>query len=393
MTLSAPQVATGPVLSGRTYPLHAVSGRTLPVHYWLLALKWSFWIMGGALTIYAVEKWVLGLKGTPWRMVSNPAEFSVRIVGFAHYSIATYLLVTSKRLRSLKSVATLFLFVGLAVGLCYAFYLAGGRDNKLALISVYFFFFMHALRDEVFFYRQRSGPAISDAEYAHVYRTLIWFQVMGLCLLGAILYPVYASLYTGPDYPAGARMMNAVFPAAWPQAARLGALIAPFLLGALISGRHIQRTYSDGVLGLLKSHPPLTFITLGTVVLAYSAVLVGGWVINVVILTHFVGWIVFTVNAIRRQPIQAQRSVTWRTPDQWFRRNLVGFAVFHGGLALLFFALIAWNHWGLAQTRMSVQGMAVANPLSLLFGKSALLYGTIAHVTLAFVPLSKPARR
>ena len=42
------------------------------------------------------------------------------------------------------------------------FYFVGGDSNLLALIAVFFFFLMHGLPDEVFFYRLRSGKAISD---------------------------------------------------------------------------------------------------------------------------------------------------------------------------------------------------------------------------------------
>jgi hypothetical protein len=125
--------------------------------------------------------------------------------------------------------------------------------------------------------------------------------------------------------------------------------------------------------------------------LALSSVVVGTWILNVVILIHFTGWFIFATAGIAAQPREVQRAATWRTPDAWFRRNLAGFWVFHGGLAVLFLACIMANHWLFAQQPLTISGSTWANPLTVLFSSGSLFYWTIAHVTLGFLP--KPAAK
>ena len=77
----------------------------------------------------------------------------------------------------MRGILMLGLFSLLALVICLIFGYLGGKANMAAVIAVFFFFLMHALRNEVFFYRMRTGKAISDEEYHHVYNMLIWLQV------------------------------------------------------------------------------------------------------------------------------------------------------------------------------------------------------------------------
>jgi hypothetical protein len=120
-----------------------------------------------------------------------------------------------------------------------------------------------------------------------------------------------------------------------------------------------------------------------------SAVVVGTWALNVVIMIHFTGWFVFAVEGIRKQTKEVERSITWRTPNQWIRRNQLGFWCFHGGLAAMFFLLIAMNHWYFAQQPLAIGGQTFSNPLTTLFCREHFYSWTLSHVTLGF--LSKPA--
>lgn len=326
------------------------------------------------------------------RMVANPSEMAIRFFGIAHYSVATYYLFTSKKLHNLRGCFLLGLFSLLAAGICWLFYSFGGHANIIAVITIFFFFLMHALRDEVFFYRLRSGSAISDAEYPHVYRMLIWLQVACLCLLAALLYPAFIYQYAGdPEHAAMNVWINTIFPPAWPLSLKMAASALPFALVAVAACWRIQSKHTGGLIELLMSHKPLSIIVAGTVAVVLSAVVFGTWVLNYIILMHFTGWFLFAVAGIRKQPRNVRRAVTWRTPNQWIRRNLVGFWVFHGGLALLFFLLIALNHWVLSQQPIVVGGRTMSNPLTILFSEHSLYYWTIAHVTLGFLP--KPAAR
>jgi hypothetical protein len=336
----------------------------------------------------------LSLRGTALRMVVNPTEMSIRFFGFSHYTVATYLLVTSKKIRNLRGFVLLSLFGVLAGCGCVAFYLAGGRYNFLAVLTVFFFFLMHGLRDEVFFYRLRSGKAITDEEYPHVYRMLIWLQLGALCLLAALLYPGFIYKYSGDaNYAEFNAKLNALFPADWPIGWKMFASSAPLLFVSAICAARIQSQHRGGIFDLLASHRPLSVILGCTVVLALFSIVAGIGMLNFLILIHFTGWFIFATAGIAKEPKEKQRAVTWRQPNLWIRQNMVGFWVFHGGLAAMFFALIALNHWVFAERPMTIRGATFANPLTILFSQSSFYYWTIFHVTLGFLPKPAPKRR
>ena len=376
----------------RVFPAHPASKIALPLHYWLVSIKWAMFLMLGSVAIYVVEKYLLGLKGTPYRMVVNPAEFTVRYFGLAHFTLATYMMFTSKQHRHWRGFLMIGLFSLLAFGACSLFYYAGGAANKLAVMTVFFFFLMHALRDEVFFYRLRSNKAISDQEYSHVYRMLLWLQAMGLCLLAALLYPAYLLKYAGdPNHAAMTQAFYQLFPAGWSMSMKLAVTTAPFLAVAAVAALRIQTRHRGGLPALLKSHWPLAAIVVGTVGMAAATLFAGTWLLNVVILTHFTGWFVFADSGIRRKPASEQPPFSLRTVNTWIRRNLLGFWCFHGGLALLFFALIAFNSWGLGNGGSASQQSD--NWLTLLFSSPSFYYWTLAHATLGFMPKVEPRRR
>ena len=373
--------------------MHSRTGLTLPVHFWLSAAQWSAIIMLAMAGIYVIEKYVLGLKGTPMRMVVDPSEVAIRFFGLAHFTVATYFLFSSKNLHNLRGFLMLALFSLLAIGVCSLFSYFGGHTNILAVIAVFLFFLIHAMRDEVFFYRMRSGKAITDEEYPHVYRMLLWVQVAGVGLLGALLYPALIYKHAGDIRHVQFNIwINTIFPAGWPLSLKMTASSVPFLLMIVVACWRIQSKHAGGLVRLLRSHTPLSIIVASIVALALSSILVGTWILNFIVLMHFTGWFIYAVVGIKKQPSDTQRAITWRTPNEWIRRNLVGFWVFHGGLAAMFFGLIALNHWVLAQTPMAFSGRSMPNPLSILFSKESFYYWTIAHVTLAFLPKPAPLR-
>ena len=114
-------------------------------------------------------------------------------------------------------------------------------------------------------------------------------------------------------------------------------------------------------------------------------------ILNFIVLIHFTGWFIFATKSISSQPKAVQQAATWRQPNQWIRVNMLGFWVFHGGLAVLFFGFVAMNHWVFAQRPLTIDGLTLSNPLTVLFGRHSFNYWTIAHVTLGFLP--KPAAK
>jgi hypothetical protein len=376
----------------RAFPRHPRSGLTLAVHFWLHAALWAGVLILAMSLLYVLEVFVFHLKDLRVRVVANPTEMAVRFFGLAHYTVATYMLFTSKKLHNIRGFLMLGLFSLLAVLACSLFHFFGGDHNIMAVIAVFFFFLMHALRDEVFFYRLRSGKAISDEEYPHVYRMLIWLQVAGLCLLAGVLYSAFIYKLAGdPSQVQFNLWLDMLFPRDWPLGAKMLASAAPFFgVGALAVAR-IQRQHRGGLFNLLMSHTPLSIIVLATVSIALSSLVIGTAVLNFIILIHFTGWFIFATKSISSQPKAVREAATWRKPNQWVRANLLGFWVFHGGLAALFFGLVAVNHWGFAQRPMTFQGLTLANPLTFLFSEHSLYYWTIAHCTLGFLP--KPAAK
>ena len=205
----------------------------------------------------------------------------------------------------------------LAFAGCALFYFVGGDSNLLALIAVFFFFLMHGLRDEVFFYRLRSGKAISDEEYPHVYRLLIWLQVAGLCLLGGVLYPVFIyKLAIDPSHVQFNLWLNTLLPSDWPLGLKMLASATPFIgVGAFAVAR-IQRQQQGGLFNLLMSHPPLSIILVATISIALSSIVAGMEILNFIVLIHFTGWFIFATKSISSQPKAVQQAATWRQPNQ-----------------------------------------------------------------------------
>ncbi len=390
--MTAPLLIDAP--SQRQFPRYPTSGLSRPVHDWLLTMFWSFAIIAVMGCVYVVEKYALHLKGTPMRMVANPAEISIRFVGFSHYLVSLYFMATSRAVRNLRGMLMFALFIALSALAGYAFWWVGGDTNKLAVVSVFIFFLMHALRDEVMFYRIRSGSAISAAEAPLANRMFFHLQVLGLCLLAAILYPAFLFKYLEMGKsPIIQQWIDLLLPTQWPKAAKVLVLASPFVLAASLPLWRIQAQYPGGIVRLLRSHRPLTFIIGGTFVMAASTVFLGAWIFDVLILMHFVGWYIFAVDGILKAPAQQRRLITWRTPDAWIHKNLTGFTVFHGGLALLFLFAIAFNHWVLALRPWLPIGHTLHNPITLFLGVHTFYYWTLAHLVIGFMPRNRAASR
>jgi hypothetical protein len=286
-------------------------------------------------------------------------------------------------------------FFIVALGLCWLFHLSGGYRNQLAVVSLGVFFVAHGLRDDVFFYRQRSGLAISDDEYPHVFRMSVWLQLAGLALAGAIIYPVYiyGFLWVKGHLQVSRFLDRVIFPSSTSQSFKMAALASPLLLIAAGLVRAIHRRHPGGIVDLLRSHWPLTIVlgsTLGVV--ASSAIFTPGILILLIIL-HFTAWYIFAARRLAEQPARASQGITWRTPNEWFKRTYTGFNVFHGGLIALFSGLILFNHYVLRHQYMCIGGHWMENPLSFLLDFKAFPYWTVIHITLAFTPLPEPKRR
>src|SRR5690606_30729573 len=115
-------IGAAPVFPERpAFPRHRRSGWTLTTHYYSASIVWSFVLIFLLLIWYAVEKYSFHLKGTPMRMVADPTEFAVRIVGLAHFVIAAMFLIVSPRMRTASGWGWLAALSGISVLQCWGF--------------------------------------------------------------------------------------------------------------------------------------------------------------------------------------------------------------------------------------------------------------------------------
>jgi hypothetical protein len=390
---AAPRMLHLPIAEERDFPRHPSSGLTLTVHYWLVSFCWVLAALAACSLPWVID-FSLGILGTPY-CIGDPARLAARVLGYAHYTVAFYFLFTSKKVRSPRSAALLGAFFALGLVLCCLVYSIGGHSNRIAIMSVGIFFLAHGLRDEVFFYRQRSGKAIADEEYDHVFSMSIRVQLAALALLATFIYPIYiyGFFWVRGHRQFAAALDHMVFSAGIPLPLKMAALAAPQLLISAKIAWTAHCSHPGGLISFLRSHSPLTTVLAFWLGVALTGAVFGTGIILLLILIHFTGWYGFAAQGLAQQSRAAEKRITWRTPTEWFKRTYIGFNVFHGGLIALFAGLILFNHYALAHCSMTIAGHEMENPLSFLFDFKAFPYWTIIHITLAFAPLAEPKRR
>ena len=94
----------------------------------------------------------LGRWNPALRLVLNPAETSMRYLGFSHFLVAFLFLSTSKKMRTPRS--WLEFSAALAVGavLCLGYTQVRLWSPAVATILFFLYFLVHDFRDQVFFY-------------------------------------------------------------------------------------------------------------------------------------------------------------------------------------------------------------------------------------------------
>lgn len=386
--MSASPAPISVVISSPPFPTHRRSRLTLSVHYFLSSVIWSLALIAVLGGWYALEKFVFDLKGTPMRMVADPTEFGVRIVGLAHFIIAAVFLFTSPKLRSPGGWVWLTGLSLAAVFCCWLFAFAGGKDSSIALILFYMFFIIHAFRDEAFFYRIRAGRAAPSE--AHTEVVIRWLQVLAICILLGLLVAAISVIAKLGVNDRVTQVFQGMFPAQWPFALAFLTTFLPLAALATYAFYTIQSRQPGGFAGLVATHGPLVRVIGGTMLIMLAGMLVGPWTFNLVILMHFVAWFEFSTVKIRSLPREVRAGASPRHPLNWFKTSLGGFCFFHIGLSVFFLGLIVLNHYVLRRTNITLGDRQWANPLELLFSANNLYYWTIAHVTLSFFPRPAP---
>lgn len=304
-----------------------------------------------------------------YRMFKNPSELPMRIFGLPHFIIALMFVLTSRRLRQPTSI---FMFIGLlGVGTCFCwlFYRAGGHLNPFAMFLFYFYFLVHGLRDDAFFYKS-YGDMPKDAAATHQ-RIMAVLQLLILGLLFSLIWPTYVQM-SSSSYKLRHPIMENFFPASWPFVLRLGIMFVPMLLISVFAILRMGRRFPGGLPNLWRVHRPILTIFSISLVIILASLIGGPWTFNIVVLMHFVGWYIFALFLMdHRPPARPPRGV-W----QWMRTTRQGFMTLHLGLAALVTILIA----------VSIYGFGKDCWLEPIVGSKNFYYWTIMHVTLSFLP-------
>ena len=76
----------------RDFPRHASTGWPLTIHYWLVAYAWALGVLAIA-GLFWIGEYFMGVTGT-LRGTGDTGRLAVRLMGFAHYTVALYFLFT-----------------------------------------------------------------------------------------------------------------------------------------------------------------------------------------------------------------------------------------------------------------------------------------------------------
>ncbi len=341
---------------------------------WFRTLCWTIGAVGVCGLIYCFDKWGLTLniaapRDVDYRMFKNPAELPMRVFGLPHFIIATMFVLTSRRMQSLRNRLVFILLCGVSVVVCIAFHRVGATENPIALILFYFYFLIHGIRDDAYFYKS-YGDMPTEAAPTHQ-RIMAVLQLLALGLLFAFIWPIYTYLSRIKPRYAHPVLQN-FFPADWGFAFRLAIMFIPMVLIALFALAMIARQFNDGWAGLWRAHRPILAVFIISIGIILLTLIIGPATFNVVVLMHFVGWYIFALYLLGRRPEPAGQLGWW----QWMRSTRRGFMTLHLGLAAVVTILIA----------ISVYGFGKQDFLEDFVGSKSFFYWTIAHVTLSFMP-------
>ncbi len=344
-------------------------------------LFWTFAAIAVCGIGYAIEKYLfrdqLGwIPDTSHRMFKNPAELPMRLFGLPHFVVGTAFLLSSKRMKGVKSIAQLLGLAAVGTVFCWLFYQYGhdGQNrehiNALALLLFYFYFLIHGFRDEAFFYKA-YGDMPKDAGPRHA-RIMVILQLLMLGLLLSLAVPAYVLFgQFRPEFKHP--LLENLFPANWNYAVRFASTFVPMVLIALFALSRIGKQFPDGLRGLWRAHQPILMVFIISTGIILIALVSGPWTFNAVVLMHFVGWYIFgRYSLAKRPPPEPPKAGTWK----WMRTTRTGFTVLHLGLAAIVVILVAISNYAFGRTGW----------LEDIVGSQSFYYWTIMHVTLSFFP-------
>ncbi len=300
------------------------------------------------------------------RIVAQPVEASMRILGIPHFILGFLFLVTSRGMQRPHAWTRLFALGLLGAALCGLFSKFDTADDRVPRLLVFAYFAVHEFRDEAHFYvANGDAPAGADP------RKLSWAVLLAPLLLfwlwaGVILF--------GAAFGIGDHRRYGIDSLPLPLRWAVG--ILPFPALAVFVRRMRLRFVPTGgaALGLWRAYRPILRVCGGVVLVVLAEFLVDGRIFALVTL-HVAAWYVFAMFQLGRRPppSPAPRPFSWR----WMRATRNGFTFAHAGLAAVVLAGCAVAVYGFRDPPAWYR---------VLISRESFLYWTIMHVTISFVP-------
>lgn len=329
-------------------------------------LKWCFIPILAFTAVWLFEIYILH---SARRFVANPAELASRVFGFSHYVVGLIFLISSRKMRRLQGWAWFTGLLGVGIVISLFFYNFGGRANPILVIFYFLFFMVHGFRDVVFFYKPATTDVGLETTRSWILGLLQVCLLVGLMYLLVPAYFFYRSLRPKTYWPELQNQIDALMP--YLKAVLAFAWILFPLCIVLIS--HHLRRFPDGRRGFISDNRPILLVLSYSVLIILLSPLLGVWIYNLLILSHFVGWYFYASRRLSTIPKQAEPSQgLWK----WFRGSTAGFQRLHLGAAAIFLIVIFVNYFFLPDTGV----------VATLFSANAFYYWTVIHVSVSFAP-------
>lgn len=331
-------------------------------------LKWS---LIPILCFTAVWLFEINILESSHRFISNPAEFATRVFGFSHFTVGLMFMMSSQKMRKLKGWVWFAGLLAVSGMISIFFYNLGGRANPVMVIFYFLFFMVHGFRDQVHFYK----PSTSDPELERTRSRIL--RLTQACLLLTLMYVLVPAFL----------FLRSLKPKSYaPDLEIKIQTMMPYLRGVLIFSwlalpvcgvmlRQHLRKFPGGLRGFSSDNKPILLVLLYSTLSVLAAPVLGAWVFNFLILTHFVGWYFYASRQLATRPKQSTRTDNLWT---WLRGSVAGFQRLHLGVAAAFLIVILINHFVRTDTGI----------VNTLLGANAFYYWTVIHVTISFAPKS-----
>lgn len=341
---------------------------------WRATLFWSWAAVTFCALCYVFDKWGFDLtfstrRDIDHRMFKNPTELPMRIFGLPHFIVALMFVLSSRRMKQARSIAYFLGLLAIGTVFCIVFYKLGAHSNAFLMFLFYFYFLIHGFRDDAYFYKA-YGDMPPDEAKTHA-KIMAVIQCLAIGLLLSLIWPTYAQMSLVKPRLADPILQN-FFPSNWPFIVKLSSTFVPMVLIAIFAMWRIARIFPNGLAGLWQAHRPILSIQLASLGIVLLALVGGPWTFNIVVLMHFVGWYLFAVYLLGKNPAKEPPKGLW----PWMRTTRKGFMTLHLGLAALVTLLVAVDVYGFGKDCW----------LDVVIGSKNFYYWTIMHVTLSFLP-------